>query len=67
MNPDGSGKRSLHVRAFDDCNVAWSPDGKKLVFTTHGGLFVVDRDGRNKVKLVDGNNCGVAWQPLVRM
>lgn len=65
MRPDGSGKQSLRVRAYDDCNLAWSPDSKKLVFTTYGGLFVIDRAGRNKIKLTDGNTCGVAWQPVV--
>lgn len=51
--------------------VEWSPDGKKLLYTTFDGtdknssLYSIDRDGRNKKKLIEHNELMMApeWSP----
>ena len=43
MRPDGSGVRRLtHARAETP---AWSPDGRYIVSSALGGLFVMRADG----------------------
>lgn len=34
--------------------IAWSPDGTKLVITTSAGIWLMDANGRNRVRLATG-------------
>jgi Tol biopolymer transport system component len=49
MRPDGSGvKRLTRARAETP---AWSPDGRYIVFSAPGGLFVMRADGSGITQL----------------
>lgn len=78
VNADGSGRTRLaRVRGTRsaDLNARWSPDGRKILFTTHligsgsdparGGIWVMNADGtgRRRVVAVTGNLHGAAWRP----
>ncbi len=43
---------------------AWSPDGKRIVFSDDGTLQIIDSDGTGKRTLTRGGNAD--WQPLHR-
>ena len=74
----GEGRRTTEVAVSSNAAIVapcWSPDGKKLAFTTvvqpangrnAGGqqdVWTVDADGGNRVRLTDGNgtNLSPAW------
>jgi Tol biopolymer transport system component len=56
-DPDGTNVVRLTDAAGYDAEASWSPDGKKIVFTsTRDGdpdLYVMDSDGRNVRQIVD--------------
>ncbi|GEM_PF-3423827 len=60
MNPDGSDKTKLVEESPIEC-FRWSPDGKKLTYSTPEGLFIIDVDGTNKIKLAKGMHH--VWSP----
>jgi dipeptidyl aminopeptidase/acylaminoacyl peptidase len=72
MNKDGSDLQNLTdaFGPFDDSDPAWSPDGKRLSFSSTradtGGsdVFVMDENGANQVQLTDhaGENFGADWR-----
>src|SRR3990172_7177125 len=52
----------------DVAAAAWSPDGRRIAFATHGAsgpedLYVVNRDGTGIRKLSEGAGWAVAWSP----
>ncbi len=64
----------MHRRALstDEAGPAWSPDGTQIAFfagsfdTREYGLFIMDVDGSNRVRLADANgHVGFipAWSP----
>jgi Tol biopolymer transport system component len=60
MSADGTGV----VKLTDGFMPAWSHDGSKLAFTRNNeGLFIMDRDGSNVVRLVNGITGSPAWRP----
>jgi Tol biopolymer transport system component len=53
VQPDGTGLTRLSrlARAVDVCKIAWTPDGRSIVFGTAGGVYAiwaVDRDGSHE-------------------
>lgn len=42
---------------------AWSRDGSKIVFARSDGLFTVNRDGSNVIRLTTGTHREPAWRP----
>ncbi len=71
MNSDGSAVRDLTDAAFYQGSPAWSPDGRRVAFTSYSGIFVMDAASR-RLQLVTRNRLGrhepqmaydVAWSP----
>jgi Tol biopolymer transport system component/regulator of sirC expression with transglutaminase-like and TPR domain len=62
MKADGSDQTRLTDHPFDDWRPAWSPDGRRIAFTSireddiANQIYVMDADGSNVVKL--SNNLG---------
>ena len=58
MDVDGKNQRRLTNHPAADFHPSWSPDGKKIVFTSYrnGGniqIFVMDSDGQNPIRLTN--------------
>jgi Tol biopolymer transport system component len=71
VNADGSGKRKLAQTGHSPIPPAWSPDGRKLAFTStfrgnkEGEIFVINADGSGLRRLTR-NSVGdyqPAWSP----
>jgi len=57
MDADGANIQRLTHRFGADGHPDWSPDGKKIVFTSYGddhGIYVIDADGTNLQRLTAG-------------
>jgi TolB protein len=72
MNADGSELVNISKSAAYDGWPAWSPDGKRIVFSSNragpaniGQIYAVDPDGSNLEKLTDGPGSFVqpSWSP----
>ncbi len=69
VNPDGSGLRPLTGAEYRSWNVAWSPDGRRLVFASdregNARLFVIGVDGSALQALTraDQWSQAPAWSP----
>lgn len=70
MNADGSGDHNLSGDAKQDGWPAWSPDGKRIVFSRNTGdggfqIFVMNRDGSGLRQLTDaaGEYVNPRWSP----
>jgi TolB protein len=57
-NADGKGAKNLTNSKAESCYPAWSPDGKKIAFTSNRGvilhIYVMDADGGNVKQLTKG-------------
>ena len=59
---DGSKVNLTNSPKFDDCDLSWSPDGRKIVFTSSGphpvrkDICIVDADGSNVINLTNTPN-----------
>lgn len=51
------------TRLTDGIDPAWSRDGSKLVFSRSNGLFIINADGTNLVRLTTGQHHEPAWRP----
>ena len=55
MNSEGTGQTNLSNNDFDEGNVSWLPDGKKLTFVSnrsgHYQIYVMNSDGTNQTNI----------------
>ena len=73
MNSDGSGQKRLTTSQADDRSPAWSPDGKRLAFSSGypdregkgPWLYVMPSGGGKAKRITSGTNSGrePAWKP----
>ncbi|MCI0423475.1 MAG: hypothetical protein L0312_30370, partial [Acidobacteria bacterium] len=68
VRPDGTGKRRLTQDGNQNFFPAWSPDGKRLAFTSNRSgspqIWVTDADGANARQLTSqGENVVPTWSP----
>jgi Tol biopolymer transport system component len=68
INPDGTGdKRLTPIPVAYDEAVSWSPDGRKVAFTSasNGQIFTIDADGSDTKQLTtsEGTNRYPSWSP----
>lgn len=53
VNPDGTGIVQLTSNAVGDGQPAYSADGKRIVFTRDGDLYVMNADGSGQTQITD--------------
>jgi Tol biopolymer transport system component len=59
VRADGTGARTLAAGSYP----SWSPDGRRIVFTSYGGgISVVDRTGK-RLRRLDRRGYGPSWSP----
>ena len=73
MDIEGKNLRRITNNRDQDRHPSWSPDGKRIVFTTYSGgqdfvpananadIYVIDADGKNQQRLT--NNPRSEWEP----
>ena len=62
MKADGTDRRLL-MHGFHFWHPAWSPDGRKIVFSSAPHLYVANADGSGKRRLVR-SGFDPAWRPV---
>ena len=73
MRADGSNQRDVTPSPFDDHEPDWSPDGKKIAFTTNPGgnsdVYTINPNGSDLRRLTDapGVDSGANWSPDSRL
>jgi len=65
VDTDGNNLRRLTNNPLDDQHARWSPDGHAILFTHHGGLYLMGPDGSNQRPLGNSAISGLfaAWGP----
>lgn len=68
VRPDGTGLRRLTQEGDQNYLPAWSPDGRRLAFTSNRSgksqIWVMDADGSNAIQLTtEGDNAVPTWSP----
>ena len=66
MTADGDQLQNLTREAQEifSLSPSWSPHGDKIVFEREGEIFVMDRNGRNRVKLTQQEGVIGDWGPV---
>jgi TolB protein len=71
VNPDGTGLRNLTPDGIFEAYPTWSPDGRKILFSQSGDLYVMDAAGGGRTKLAEAESeQGIfehRWSPDGRM
>jgi TolB protein len=69
MNADGSNALNLTDNPADDLEPAWSPDGRRIAFTSDRGgsrdIYVMNADGSGVTRLTENpaDDEFPAWSP----
>ena len=66
MNADGGSPHRLTNNPAMDNFPAWSPDGRRIAFSSWrdgGGIYVMDANGHNIVRLTSGEDQFPVWSP----
>lgn len=62
IQPDGTGLRQLFRGAAS--NVDWSPDGRRIVFQSDHGIYVIRSRGGRPTRVLDGESFSLpTWSP----
>lgn len=66
-NVDGTGVKQLTQWAFGGTDASWSPDGAKIVLRGPGGIFLINPDGTELMKIHQDTERGasfeMSWSP----
>jgi Tol biopolymer transport system component len=67
INADGSGKHRLTHTNADYPNFFWSPDGREIVFSNEGDLYVVNASSGVERRLTRTGAFPIAWVPHLKI
>ncbi|HVF29698.1 MAG TPA: S9 family peptidase [Pyrinomonadaceae bacterium] len=65
VNPDGSNLRQVTAGNSSHSSPRWSPDGKRLAYTTGGDIWTMEPDGddRRQVTRISSGAANPVWSP----
>ena len=67
MDVDGKNEKLIIEESSPNSLIVWarwSPDGKKIVYSLEGHIYVIDITGQNRTKLTkEGRNDLPTWSP----